>query len=108
MEQYADIVDRALFNNKKKQEAEVSSDKENEKENDSDKKKKKTENIFNQTLTTSFCKNCNEPISENICSECGYVENELVFDENNSTYDDSTRINVHKEFTYFNREKNKS
>jgi len=70
---------------------------------DETKKKKKTENIFNQTLTTSFCKNCNEPISENICSECGYVENELVFDEPNSTYDDSTRINVHKEFTYLKR-----
>ena len=67
------------------------------------KKKKKNDNIFNENITITYCKLCNEPLSENICSDCGYVESELIITEPTSTYDDSTRINVHKEFTYLKR-----
>jgi hypothetical protein len=66
-------------------------------------KKKKQENIFIKTDYIIYCEVCGIEITENICQNCGNVENETIDLDSSSTYDDTTRINVNKAFTYKKR-----
>lgn len=50
---------------------------------------------------THYCSSCESELSGNVCENCGNVETENFDSE--TTYDDTTRINVNKQFKYEKR-----